>query len=265
MRYWKIFLLNFQIVITERARSFVWFLIALIPPLMLYLYWRGALVSHGGNIAGWTLSTISTYYFMLIIASSLLIVHIEERVAYEDIQQGELTKFLVKPFSYYVLKFFEETPYRILQGFYGILVLLLFTFFFKNLFVVATDATIIILAVIITILAYVLSFTFKMVIGLSAFWLTDVGGFFQLIEAIILLCAGLLLPLSLLPDVLAKIAYILPFAYMIYFPIISLQGTQSVGQLMHIIAVQLVWITVMAYLYSALWKKGVKKFTGIGQ
>lgn len=259
------FLLNFQIVIIERAISFVWFLIALIPPFVLYLYWRGALASHGGNIAGWTLSTISTYYFMLVIASSCFMAHIEENVAREDIQQGGLTKFLVKPFSYYILKLFLETPWRILQGFYGVVVLLLFAFFFKNLFVIASDMKILALSIVIIILAFILSFTFKMIVGLSAFWLTDVGGFFQLVEAIILLCAGLLLPLSLLPDTLAKIAYVLPFAYMIYFPIISLQGTQNIGQLMHIIAIQLVWIAIMAYLYSLLWKKGVRKFTGIGQ
>lgn len=265
MRYWRIFLLNFQIVITERAISFVWFIIALIPPFVLYLYWRGALLSNDGNIAGWTLSTISTYYFMLVLASSTLIAHIEENVAREDIQQGELTKFLVKPFSYYMLKLFLEIPWRILQGFYGFIVLSLFIFFFKNLFVITTDMKILLLSIVIAILAFILSFTFKMIIGLSAFWLTDVGGFFQLVEAIILLCGGLLLPLSLLPDALARIAYILPFAYIIYFPIIALQGTQNIQQLMQIIAMQLFWIAIMAYLYSVLWKKGVKKFTGIGQ
>lgn len=265
MRYLRIFLLNFQIVIAERARSFVWFLAVLIPPFVLYLYWRGALLSQGGNIAGWTLSTISTYYLMLIVASACLMAHIEENVSREDIQQGELTKFLVKPFSYYILKFFLETPWRILEGFYGFIVLFLFVFFFKNLFIIATDVETLILSAVIVVLAYILSFTFKMIIGLSAFWFTDVGGFFQLVEAIIFLCSGLLLPLSLLPDMLAKVAYVLPFAYMIYFPIISLQGTQNVGQLMHIILMQLIWIAIMAYLYSVLWKNGIRKFTGIGQ
>lgn len=265
MRYWKIFLLNCQIVITERARSFVWFLIVIIPPFVLYLYWRGALASQGGTIAGWTFSTISTYYFMLAIATSFLMAHIEEDVSTRDIQQGGLTKFLVKPFSYYLFKLFEETPWRILEGSYGIIALLLFIFFFKNLFVIASNPIILLFSLIIVILAYILSFTFKMIIGLLAFWLTDVGGFYQLTEAIILLCSGLLMPLSLLPDTIAQISYVLPFAYMIYFPIISLQGTQNIGQLMHIIVTQLAWIAIMAYLYSLLWKKGVKKFTGIGQ
>ncbi len=265
MRYLRIFLLNFEIVITERAKAFVWFLIALIPPFILYLYWRGALASNGGTISGWTLSTISTYYLMLLLVYAIAMSHIEKSVSRDDIQQGGLTKFLVKPFSYYILKFFEETPWRILESFYAVLLLLVFTFFFKNLLIITTDAKILALSVIIIILAYILSFTFKMILGLCAFWLTDVGGFHQLMDAIVLLSAGLLLPLSLLPDALAKITYALPFAYIIYFPIIALQGTQNIQQLMHIIFTQLVWIAIMAYLYSVLWKNGVRKFTGVGQ
>ncbi len=265
MRYWKIFLLNCQTVMTERAKSFVWFLVALIPTSVLYLYWRGALISNGGNISGWTISTISTYYLMLAILYSFIMAHIETSVAREDIQQGELTKFLVKPFSYYLLKFFAETPWRMLEGFYGIVILLLFTLFFKNLLVITADPIIFLLSLIIIILAYILSFTFKMILGLSAFWLTDARGFHQLFDAIIIISAGLLLPLSLLPDFLAQITYRLPFAYMVYFPIISLQGTQNLQQLIYIIMMQLIWISIMAYLYSVAWKKGVGKFTGIGQ
>lgn len=265
MRYLRIFLLNFEIVITERAKALVWLLIALIPPVILYLYWRGALASNNGVISGWTLPTISTYYFLLLFVYAISMSHIEKSVARDDIQHGGLTKFLVKPFSYYLLKFFEETPWRILESIYAVLILLVLTFFFKNLLVVTTDASILALSVIIIILAYILSFTFKMVLGLCAFWLTDIFGFHQLMDAVILFSAGLLLPLSLLPSSLSQIAYTMPFAYMIYFPILALQGTQSIQQLLQIILMQVVWIVIMGFIYSRLWKNGIKKFTGVGQ
>lgn len=265
MKFLRMLLLYSQTIFTERGRSFVWFLMAFIPPFALYIYWRGALLSSGGTIAGWNLSSISTYYFMVAIASSFLMAHIEVDVAGPDIQRGELAKYLMKPFSYYFFKLFLEIPYRILQGSYGVLVLFFFALFFPKLVVITGDIETLIFSVIILVLAFLLSFTFKMVVGLTAFWLTDIGGFNQLVEAFILLFGGFLLPLSLLPSVFSQIAYILPFSYMIYFPIIALQGGQTVVQLIQIIAMQIFWLLVIGRLYSLLWRMGIKKFTGIGQ
>jgi ABC-2 type transport system permease protein len=265
MKLLRIFLLYFQIIFTERGRSFVWFLSAFIPPFALYVYWRGALVSSGKDIAGWTISAISTYYFMIAIMSSFLMAHIEEDVAGPDIQRGELVSYILKPFPYYFFKFFLEIPYRILQGSYGLIVLFIFTIFFHGAFSVTTDVITLIFAVVIIILAFFLSFTFKMSVGIAAFWLTDIRGFNQLVEALILIFGGFLLPLSLLPNIFAQIAYFLPFSYMIYFPIVVLQGGQTIIHLIQIIAMQIIWLLILIDLYILLWKIGIKKFTGVGQ
>ncbi len=110
-----------------------------------------------------------------------------------------------------------------------------------------------------------LTFTFKMALGLSAFWFTDVSGFYQLADAILIICAGYMIPLSLLPTWVSQITYALPFSYMLYFPIVALQGSLSQLQLLQIIFMQLMWTTVMSFLYSFLWRMGIRKFTGIGQ
>lgn len=47
MRYVKIFLLHFQDALHSRARSLVWFPVAFIGPLLLLLFWQGAISEHG--------------------------------------------------------------------------------------------------------------------------------------------------------------------------------------------------------------------------
>lgn len=262
-RYGNIFLLHFQIVLTERGRSFVWFLMSLVPPLAVYLYWRAAFASHN-TIPGWNLSSISSYYFLLIVASSALVAHIEEDVSYEDIQQGELTGYILKPFSYITMKLFLETPYRILQGGFALIPVVLFLLFFGKFFTISDDPWVITLACLIAILGYSLSFLFKMIIGICTFWLTDASGFFQLVEGIMFIFAGFLLPITLLPGILAKIAAVLPFSYMVYYPIVAFQGGKSYTALFAIIATQLIWIGLFFVFYSWLWNKGIKKFTGVG-
>ena len=264
MKYVRIFFLHFQHVLQNRARSFVLFLLAFINPLMALAFWLGA-IRQQQQIAGWNLSSISSYYFLLIIAGSFLIAHIEEDVAIIDIMEGGIVRYLTKPFSYYWIKFYEEIGWRILQGLYGLFVFLFFVFFFGNFVTLASSLSLIFLSIIIIVLGYMISFTFKMIIGLSAFWLTDFWGLQQTVEVIIIVFAGLVVPINIFPKFLQDIAYILPFSYMVYFPVIALQGKLTLVELFKIIQTQLIWLIFFSLIYRRVWASGMRKFTGVGQ
>jgi ABC-2 type transport system permease protein len=73
------------------------------------------------------------------------------------------------------------------------------------------------------------------------------------------------MPLAFLPDWLERIASMLPFAYMIYFPVIAFEGKLTLIELLQILGVQCVWIGVFFFVYKALWRAGLKKYTAVGQ
>lgn len=264
MRYVRLLLLHFQNALEYRSRSFVWFLVSTFDACIFILFWRAAIP--GDTMVGsWSLSAMASYYFILIILSAMLTSHTEEDVAKEDIQDGLLTQYLMKPFPYYWRKFLEEIPFRILQGVFGVLALLLFLIFFGQFFTVAKDPFVLILAVVVSIIAYLLFFTYKMVIGLTAFWLVDVGGFFQFKEMILLIFAGYVIPLDLLPQPLSAFSYILPFSYMMYFPVVAFQGKLTLFVIFEVIGMQLIWFSFFAIVYRFLWNKGIKQYSAIGQ
>jgi len=120
MRYVRMLLIHFEDALAERSRSFVWFLIALINPLMLLLFWRGAILEKPDAYGQWNIPSIMSYYLLLIIAGAFLQVHIDEKIAYSDIQQGQLANYLTRPFSYLLWNFFIELPYRVIQGSFGV-------------------------------------------------------------------------------------------------------------------------------------------------
>src|SRR3990167_5987280 len=132
MKFLKIFLLHFEGLFEHRFRSFIWFLIPVINMLPMILFWT--LATKTNQNISWSMRSLNSYYLILIIAMAMLTSHIEEDVADIDIKQGELTRYLMKPFSYYWIKFFEEIPYRILQGFYGVVFLLVLSTLFSNFF-----------------------------------------------------------------------------------------------------------------------------------
>lgn len=265
MRYVRLFFLHFQQAFALRSRSFVWFLISLFNPLRFYIFWAGAYSEKGQIIPTWSFSNVTAYYIVLVIAESFLVVHIEEDVARWDIQEGRLSGYILKPFSYIAFKFLEEIPWRIIQGAFGVVTFVVFRFLLGNFLSLALPFSTIVLVISMWIFGYILSFLYKMILGLSALWITDYAGLQQVSEVIFFIFGGLLMPLEFLPDIAKRIANMFPFAYTIYYPIVALQGKLSIYDSLRIIGIQLAWIAGLAIILHFVWKKGVTLFTGIGQ
>ncbi len=154
MRILRIVALHFQQALQYRSRSFLWFLLALLNPAIYLLFWRAAINS--GHIIGTKVifNDIASYYLLVVIAGALLIAHVEEDVAMIDIKQGELVKYLLKPYSYFWMKFIEEIPYRVIQGTYGWIGLLIMLLIFGNVLKVVHDPVQIIYAICISIASF---------------------------------------------------------------------------------------------------------------
>ena len=261
MRYVRLFSIYFQDAFEQRARSLVWFLISLFGPLLMVLFWRGANYTH----QQFSFSTISTYYFLLIIASAFLMSHPEEQVAEEDIHQGSLVSYLLKPFSYLLTNFMSELPWRVIQGFFGVIVVILCYILFRNVISIHASLPVIGMSICTAVLGYILGFLYKMTLGMLVFWLTEIDGILQMSDMILFTFAGYIAPLFLFPTMLDRIATFLPFSYILYFPVITFQGRVDGIYFLQIVATQLVWIVFFFTTYKILWERGLKKFTAVGQ
>jgi len=251
-------------VLEHRLRSFVWFLVVFINPMLYILFWKGV-PQNVEIVPGWDVAAINGYYLLMVAAQATLISHIEEDVSYYDIQQGELDKYLVKPFSYYKIKMIEELPYRLLQGaFAAIAVIFLFSILKANIAIHLTLQSVL-FGIVTAILAFFLSHVYKMSLGLLAFWFTDIKGVLDLLDAIRIVLAGVFMPLILYPDALRKVADVLPFAYSLYYPIVVFQGQTTFTESIRIIAMQCIWFAILYCIYRILWKKGMETFTGVGK
>ncbi|MBI5122749.1 ABC-2 family transporter protein [Candidatus Roizmanbacteria bacterium] len=260
MRYFRIFLLHAREVFVDRSRLLVWFLVGLISPLILILFWRGA-----NNLGGWTIEEITSYYFLVITVRVFIMSHHEERIALIDIKEGGLTSYILKPFSYFWIRFFSEVSYRLVQGFFGFLLIFVIARLLPSYFVFANSVGAILLSILILILALFLVFIFKTMIGILAFWMTEARGTFEVVEVLLTLFAGYLMPLAFLPQWIQSFIYFTPFPYMIYLPVIAIEGKLSILQLFQVVGVQLVWITIFYLLYDKMWTAGIKKYTAVGQ
>lgn len=263
MQFLKILILHFEGIFEHRLRSFIWFLVPVTNMLPMMLFWT--LAAKTNPVINWSVKSLNSYYLMLIIAIAMLTSHIEEGVAEEDIKQGELVRYLLKPFSYYWIKFFEELPYRVLQGAYGIILFIFLSIFFTNFFQLNLTFNIVFFGLISSILAFFISFSLKMIVGYSAFWITDSRAIAQTIYIITIIFAGQVIPLDLFPGQLKEIVKLMPFASMIYYPVIIFLGKTNLIESSKIIVIQFFWLIFFAFVERLIWKKGLKEFVAIGQ
>lgn len=192
--------------------------------------------------------------------------HSEEDISLIDIQEGHLGNYLLKPFMYFFAKWTEEIPYRLLQGSFGILTLFIFVLFVHiNISINFPKVLNIFIAIFLVIGGIILAQIYKTCLGFIAFWMTDAYGVFQLSDMLIFVFGGYIVPLFLFPHTVEMISYLIPFSYMIYFPVAAFVGLFNTQQLLLILLGQIVWISIFSLFYKMLLRNGLKAFTGVGQ
>jgi ABC-2 type transport system permease protein len=256
MKWLRMLGLYFERTFEYRLRSLIWLLIPITNNFTLILFWTGA---------GLANSTLTTYYILMTVGGMLMTSHVEFEVSEIDIKQGQLVNYLTKPISYYHTQLLSEIPYRLLQALYTSLIIGVFLLFFPSLLHITLNMLYFPLIVVMFVLGYLISLTFKLSMAYTSFWFTDATGFFEFCTILIIIFSGGIMPITWYPQLIQTISNMLPFAYFGYYPVTALQGSIPLSGLINIILVQGIWLCVLLLVHNALWKNGVKEFTAVGQ
>lgn len=263
MKYIQIYFLNFQRAFVHRGETFLYIGMSVLNPLTMIFLWHGAFLS-ADKIGSLTLTDINTYFLVLILLNNLISVHIEEKIATRDIQQGGILGHLMRPMSYFWQCFAAEFSYRSFQAFVVILAMFVLIRILHIEFIHPTLLHIVQFSLC-AFIALFISFTYKFIMGISAFWLTDTNGLFSTLVVLELVFGGFIMPLELYPEWLQTLAHFSPYPYMYYYPYKALVGKLSHTEFASIFMLQLVILGILAGISYVTWNKGVKKFTAVGQ
>jgi len=94
--------------------------------------------------------------------------------------------------------------------------------------------------------AALVSFAFRFLVNLSAFWTLDARGVAMIANIFTTFFSGLLLPIAFFPDWLRVIALALPFQAMIYVPTAIFLGKLTGWSLLLALGEQVAWFVVLA-------------------
>lgn len=240
-------------------KSLVWVLLDMLNVVILILFWNAA--SGTMNV---TVSQLQSYYLLLLVMGTAVMAHPEEGVGYIDIARGGLSAYLLKPYSYFWLKFQQEIGWRVISGLWAVVLIVGMRLLGVSL-TLASSVPLLVCGVGVCILGHLLSFVFKMCLGLLGFWFTAIRGVLDLSAIITIVCAGYLMPLSSYPEPVRTIVLNLPFAGMLYYPAAVMGGMIDASGIARIVLLQVGWLIVCVGIYKFLWRKGIATYTAVGQ
>jgi ABC-2 type transport system permease protein len=113
-------------------------------------------------------------------------------------------------------------------------------------------------------LAWALRFLWGYWLALLAFWSTRADALLSLQESLIFLLGGQVAPTALLPPLLQEAAVVLPFRYMVAFPVEILTGQLSASRILTGFAIQAGWLLVSLVLFLAVWRAGLRRYSAVG-
>lgn len=113
-------------------------------------------------------------------------------------------------------------------------------------------------------LAWLLRFLWGYGLALLAFWATRFDALLAVQDTLVFLLAGVVAPVPLLPPLLQTVAVLLPFRYMVGFPVEALTGQVEGTDLVAGFALQAAWLAVALGFSAILWRLGVRRYTAVG-
>jgi ABC-2 type transport system permease protein len=242
-------------------KGFFWTLAVgwMIGPLIYLLVWSTA--AAGSAVGVYDKNAFVVYYLCLIVVNQLTYPTTHWSTA-EAIENGSISSAILRPLPLIYGALGQDMGVKVIcMPFVAVLVVLLGLLFGAQLSVTLLSLAAALAAL---LLAAVLRFLLAFIISLLAFWFQQSRALLTVNDTFIFLLAGQVAPIALFPGFFRGLAELLPYRYMVSFPVEVLMGTLKGSDLWRGFALQLLWLAVLYSIYRLVIKIGVKKYTAIG-
>ncbi len=263
-KYLSVFGITVQKALMHRGRNFVWVLIGMMSPLIMISVWT-KYYSEGNSLRGYTLEQLVGYY-LVVLMLSMWVSAVSEHVD-EDIKDGNLSNYVIKPFDYMLNRLFWEVAwYSVKFATYAVPAIIALIVFANGIVVNLLDKSFgyLMLLVMSLILGYLISFGISLCVGYIGFFTETTTGYKHLFNMLNELLTGRLIPVVLFPLFLQNILNFLPFKYIVFFPTQMVIGNLNTSTILAGIANQIMWLIGLFLLSKWMWKKGITKFSAVG-
>lgn len=232
--------------------------------IVVFILWGAA---YAGNpaIGGYGFGQTFTYFVALIVVQFMIGAFNEDYQISEEIRNGLINQFLLKPINYFAYRFSIYLSARLVTGLLILLPLVVLYPLLRAHLVLPFDGWRLALGLPALALSALIQFGIAYCFGLLSFWLLEIQGMVILSMALESVLGGQIFPLDLLPGWLFRISQYLPYYYQMYFPVAIFTGRlNDPSAIITGLGLQVCWAAAILAIGQFLWSRGLRLHTAVG-
>jgi ABC-2 type transport system permease protein len=258
-RFWQV---NWAEHWQYRANLMMYVLYGLVSPVVYLAVWT-SIARTNGSVSGLTANDFVTYYLTLLVVDQI-IADISQYYLADKIQDGTLSNDLIRPIHPVLTQTLIATTAQKALSFVAlapvwVILVLLFRPDYS-----AVTLTSFLMTLPTVLLGSAIAFLLGVSVVCVAFWTTRVNAIIELYDALIVLFSGAFVPLQLMPPAIQAVARYLPFQLFRYAPIETLLNKLSPADLARNYVLSAIWLALALFIFTRVWRAGVKRFSAVG-
>ncbi len=259
--YVQQFKTTFASMLQYRASLFIWMIGQVLEPLIYLVVWTTVSASRGGSVGDFTAGQFAAYYIVFMLVNQMTYTWIMWEYEYR-IREGLLSPALLRPVHPIHADIADNVSSKLVTLPVMLLIAAGLALVFKPQASLQWWAILAFIPAI--VLAFLVRFLVEWTLAQAAFWTTRVSAINQVYFVLILVLSGQLAPLSLFPRAIQILAEVLPFNWMIGFPVELVLGRLTPTQALTGIGAQAAWLLISLFLLRAIWRAGIRVYSAVG-
>ncbi|MBN1536390.1 MAG: ABC-2 family transporter protein [Anaerolineales bacterium] len=231
----------------------------MITPLIYMLVWSGA--AGTGTLGGLTSGEFIAYYLILILVNQLTYSQTNWTVG-DVIRMGDLNHWLLRPMLPLYNPLANEVAGKVVTMIFVIPIASILAVVLRPELHTTWDK--VVLSLLALAFAWLLRFFWGYWLALLAFWTARADALLALQDSLVFLMAGIVAPVWMLPAGFKLAASVLPFRFMVGFPVEILLGQISRQDLLIGFVYQAIWAVFAILLSAFIWRLGIQRYTAVG-
>ncbi len=232
-----------------------------VEPIVYLVVWRTVAAAQGGEVGGFDNSELAAYYiiftFMRQFVAATGLWLFEWRI-----REGQMSTLLLRPLHPIHADIAENISYKVFSSIALIPILIVMALVFEARFTAPWWAWLLFIPA--ACLGAAIRFIAQYALAMVGFWTTRLDAIWQMYSISQTFFGGTLAPLALLPVPLQVIASLLPFRWILAFPIELAMGRLATDEIIGGFIAQLLWIVGTTVVLIAGWRIAVKRYGAVG-
>jgi ABC-2 type transport system permease protein len=244
-----------------RISLVIWMIGLVLSPLVYLVVWTTVAHAKGGNVGTYSAHDFAAYFIVLMIVDHITFTWVIFNADFR-IRQGALSPLLLRPVHPINADIVENASFKLLMLMVIVPAAVVLSLAFGPRIHPAPWAVIAFFPAL--ALAAALRFTVEWTVSLVSFWISRMAALDQMYYVLILFLSGQVAPISLFPGPVQVAANILPFRWMVAFPVELLLGRVSVHEAIVGFGMLFGWLVVGVIALRFVWRLGLKQYSAVG-